>query len=562
MNPSSASSPLTQEQINHLHAFQKTLKPGETIPLNPSNPREKKIIETMLASGGQTRDKYPQVYKALDTSTFDHDTNADKVHLVDAGKTASGKVAATVWSNSNKDTLIKGGNLLAFDGHSGALLGQGENTSVRSGFNTCPIRGATAKPAGKKLDLLYLGHTTEANGSTRFYGYGNSVKTAEVEDGTQATITAPVISHPGNTDVWIAVGRTSGNSNIPTNSDYIYYENQGQGDNPHLIVPFTGNIALSGTIDIESLTADDLATNVIVDNTTGSGEHLNRSTQYTTDQDMVNACSVGSSPNILQWNFPYDSKGYQETASIVYDKGSLTSQKVSYFYFAFNSIPLTDGSTAPPFYVCSKDSPEEPSLNCTKIENLYFWWHCVRKGTLVTLEDGSQVPIEDLNETFRVRTGTNGESFAVSATALGRHNTLSGSEGEKIYRLTTENGKELTALENHIVFMNGERCRMIAYLEPGDSIMTDEGLSKVVSNEIIECDDMFYGLALGSIKETEDPNFPHNKANFYGGGILIGDQLTMRDQSKKAHHDLDFMLPRISEELHVDYSSAVADIRF
>lgn len=557
MNSSSALSQLTPEQISSLHAYQKTLKAGETIPLKPTDPKEKALIETILSAGGQNREKYPQVYRALDSSTYDHNDDADKIHLVDAGRTASGKATATVWSTSNKDTMVKGGNLLVFDGDTGELLGHGENTSVRSGFTACPVRSASAKPAGKKLDLLYVGHSTEANGATRFYGYGNSV--ALEEEGIQATVTAPVISHSGNTAIWIAVGRTSGNNSIPTNSDYIYYEPTGLGNDPYLICPFDGNVALSGTLDLSRLTASDVTTNIIIDNGSGSSDYLPRDAQYTSDQDVVDAFSVGSAPNILSWTFPYDTNtGYQNTKSIVYDRGNLTSEKISYFYFAFNSIPLADGSTAPPFYVCSKDSPEEKSVNCTPIDNLYFWWHCVMHGTLVTLEDGSQIPIEEVNETFRVRTG-DGSGLAVSATVLGRHNTET---GDQVYHLTTENGKSITATQNHTLFTSETTCRMICYLEPGDSIMTDEGMSVVASNELVECDAMFYNLALGSIEEQADPNFPHNFVNFYAGGVLTADQLTMVHHLDEAHHDLDFMLPKINEALHVDYASALADKRF
>lgn len=553
---------LTAPQADQLIAFQRLSKPGATTYLDPTDPAQRKFIEDMLIAAGRTPANYPYLYKALDTATGPYKgSDTDKVHLVDAGKNKAGNATATIWSRSSNDTMINGGNLMVFDKDSGTLLAQGENTAVRKGFLACPTRGATASAAGKNISLLYLGHVTEADGSTRFFSYANNSVVAQ--QGVQVNITDPVIKFPGpqHPDIEIAVGRDAAHP-PPTNTDYIYVEPAVE-TNPFLIVPFKGSVGLSGVIDLPSLTIADLTTSVFVNNGQGGTVELPRATQYTSDAYVLSAFSVGTPSNILQWNFPYDGKGYQTTKSIVYASTSLGNEIDSFFYFAFNGIPLQGGNTAPPFFVCSKGTPEDPSINCTQIPNLLFWWHCLAKGTLVTLEDGTKKPIEAINETYRVKTGTNGSSLAVRATVLGRHsaNPADGARKE-IFRLTTANGKSITATENHMVFMAADICRRICDIVVGYSIMTDEGMSTVKAIEAIQYEDMFYALVLGNPAEQASENFPHNMANYYAGGILCGDHQVMRHHCVAVHQDLEYMLPRIKPELHTDFTSALQYKRF
>jgi hypothetical protein len=73
---------------------------------------------------------------------------------------------------------------------------------------------------------------------------------------------------------------------------------------------------------------------------------------------------------------------------------------------------------------------------------------------------------------------------------------------------------------------------------------------------------MFYGLLLGSPEEKKSNDFPHTFASYYTNGILSGDQEVMKHHSHEAHHDLEYMLPRISTHLHQDYRSALMHKRY
>ncbi len=551
---------LSQQQTSALFSFHQSLPLDATTYLNPSNPEDKNFIETMLDAAGRTDSDYPHLFQSLSSNAaYTGDTNVDKVHLVDSGMTPDGKAIATVWSRSNEDTMINGGKIMVFDSDNGDLLAHGENTSLRNGFLVCTSDSDTALPPKKNLSILYLGHVTDSKGAVRFFSYSNRVMVGNVN--SPAAVNQPIIVQPGNTQIHIAVGRGGG---APSNSDYVYLETQVEPGpnpdlNPFLIVPFVGNATLSASFDLPNLTIDDIYTSVFVNNGQGGTKEVPRA--YTTDTKMLSGFSVGTPPNIVKWNFPYGNGGsYTTTTSIVYNQSTLGNEIDSFFYFAFKSLPLVGGGVQAPFYVCSNDTPGVHSNNCTKIPNLYFWWHCLAKGTLVTMEDGTQMPIEKINETCRVKTGVDGKGLAVCATVLGNHKS-DGSNNE-IYQLVTENKKTITATQCHMVFISADKCRMISHIVAGDTIVTDEGISKVVSNKSIAGDALFYGLALGNVAEQASKDFPMHSASYYGNGILCGDQMAMRHHVKVAHHDLDYMLPKIKAELRTDYTSALNHKQF
>jgi len=550
---------LAADASKQLVTFHRSSTPGTTTYLDPSDPGHHSIITTMLAAAGHTQELYPHLYEALNKgAAFTGAPSLDRTDLVDAGKTASGKATATVVSASSGDTMIKGGSLMIFDSDSGELLAHGHNTDVRNGFLQCAANSDQAKPAGKGLSILYLGHATDADGTTRFYSTTHA--TDVPEQGITVNVVNPVIQISGNTQIHIAVGRVS-TIPPPANTDYRYIEPSNETSDPYLIVPFQGTVGLSGTINFSALTTNNLIAAVYVNNGNGNAVAVGRAGQYTTDSYFLSTFQQGAAPNILSWAFPYDQKGYASTKSIVYNPASMANEVDSFFYFAFINIPLAGGGIAPPFYVCSINTPEEPSLNCTKIPNLYFWWHCLAKGTLVTLEDGTQKPIEELNETFRVKTPQG--SLAVTATVQGRHSSDPSSPGRKeVYRLTTTNGHTITATAIHTLFMEPGKCRAIAHMAAGDPILTEEGPSTVASNEAIEYEGMFYGLLLGNPEEQKNKDFPTNLAGYFGGGVLHGDQQAMRHHVRAAYRDLDYMLPRILPALHQDYTSALKQNRY
>lgn len=561
-------------QLDQLSAFRATLSENVTSYLDPTNNKHREIIQLALKSANRNKADFPNLFKAHENGRFyGGDRSMDTVKIVDAGKTKSGKATATIWSANKDKSLIKGGSTFVFDHDSKQLLAFGANITVQRGFLSCSTQAEHAADAGEKIDVLHLGHVTNKNGDTRFYAHsikGISTEHAHAKaidiqtvgaDTTaiHATIYDPQTSH-GNTDIQIALGRMA-SVNYPSTTDYIYCESTNMSTNPYLIVPFVGNAPLSGTIDFTKLTISNFETEIYL-NKDDSTQYVSRETTYTTDADVLAAMSPGAYPNILEWNFPFDGKGsgdkgYQNTASIVYYPSSLVEEKDSYFFFAFKNIPYTDGTTAPPFYVCSTNTPDEGSVNCTKVLNLYFWWHCLLEGTKVLLEDGREIPIEEVNETHRI-VSSNGKSYAVSATVRGYHS----SKEESIHELTTENGAKIVSSNGHIVFLDEKTSVKVGHVQPGDIILTASGPSKVVSNNQIDCEGMFVGLMIGSPEEQMESDFPKNFAGYMAGGILNGDQNAYLHHANQHRLDLNMALKHVHPDFHADYTSAVNQIRY
>ncbi len=562
MNDSIQLTPAQKQELANFHA---SLTRDETVYLDPSDPLHLGVIQIANEASGRTAAKYPYLFAVINSGAPYTGKQLDIATMVDAGETEEGKATATVWLTSEGDNLISGGTTFVIGPAQTEILAFGDNAGVSAGFLTNPTlsQNSVTVDGEPTIDILHLAYVMDPKGITRFTAYANSI-VMTTGAGDQATIAAPIISHDEHENIEIAVGRTQGQP-INDNADYIYVEPEDEGASPYLISPFVGQWVLNGTPDLTKLSAADLVTYVVVQSNDKKAEHLTRATEFTTDEKMLAAFS--SERNILKWDFPFDGsgsgdKGYRDTNSIVYKPGSLTSEQRSYFFFSM-TIQFEEGDPVT-YNVCSKNSPETPSINCKTIDNLMYYWHCAAAGTQVTLEDGTEALIESLDTSSRVKTGIDGlESLAVYATVKGSHQSTSSQAGcQGIYQLQAENSKSVTASGCHIIFMEDMSCRMISDIAVDEVVMTDSGPSKVTQNDPIDHSGMFYGLVLGSKEERAREDFPVNMARFYAGGILTGDHHAMQYHCSKCYKDLDYMLPRIQQDMKTDYTSAAAAVRY
>lgn len=551
---------LSAVELSTLHDLRQQLPLGDTLPLSPGDPRHHAAIRLGLNLGGFTENKYPALYHALNNAPAGEPPSATLM-LVDAGKTAQGTATATVWTSASGELLMLGGVLMAFDKDSGKVVACGENVALNSGFLTCPTRAAHASAApADGLNLLHICHATDTAGNTRFFALSTE---ASMGQGIQATVTQPVISKSAHTAIEISVGRMSGYQN--NDCDYVYLNPAGAGnqDKPYLTCPFVGSVALSGTPDLVSLTVNNLMTNIVVDDGSGGSWTIQRATQYTTDAALVAGLQQGSPPNVLMWQYPYDGPNtyYANTKSLVYQMSSLTSEIISYFYFMFD-IPMQGGQPNQTFYVCSKNSPEAHSVNCTTIENLLFWWHCAVKGTLVTLESGDTLPIEQVNNSHRVKSA-DGRTWAVRATRHGPHQSSADARGTSaVYRMDTDNGHSLSASGAHLIALASGSFRQICDLAQGDQVLTQDGPATITGHSAIAYDGVCYSLAIGSDAEMATRDYPTDSALYFADGIGCGDHMAMRAFTLRRRDDLDAILARVDKRLHNDCRSAFADRRF
>lgn len=130
---------------------------------------------------------------------------------------------------------------------------------------------------------------------------------------------------------------------------------------------------------------------------------------------------------------------------------------------------------------------------------------CVAADTLVSLESGKQVAIQEMNAGDKVIT-------ADSITAV--IEVTKSKLDKKMYELIDSNNNKLLATENHPIFTKEKGYIKMSDVQVGYTLRTIKGESKVTSNKVVEYNgDTVFNLKVG--KEVA-------KDNFYASNILVG----------------------------------------
>lgn len=539
------------------------------------------IISALLNAAGKTPDRYPKLHNTVNQGSWQNgnSNHFEQALFVDSGVDKNGKVSARVWHATKNDPLYSGSSLIAFD-QDNKLLGFGANSNVRDGFLATSINTPTAKKlaANEQLKLLSIKHIINRNGQTQFLASAKtdaSVTTTAsttaasattdivYEDipGLTVTLADPVIKKPNHEQIVIALGRKSTHQN--NDADYIYTESTNVSS-PYLIVPFTGQAELPyevvGTAGEPLAPPSTSSTSIIFNADDGTTTQISPNPTYTPASRIAAGITKGSTSNMINWSFPADGGQAATTESLVFNQQSLTNGKTSYFQFDF-TIAVNGPGGQYSFSVCSEDTPDEPSTNCIIIEQLQFWWHCVAKGSQITLADGQTKSVEELSNKDRVQSNNSGGHLAVEATANGVHQSDNGQTGKLgVYKLTTTCGKALLATGCHPV-MTSEELVMISDLKSGDEVQVIDGTSTVVSCEPVTFSGECYNLKLAN---DEDRQRGHDQTTsaYFANGILVGDHYAMKHQADKRRRDVPYMQARIDADFHTDYANAVADIRY
>lgn len=555
---------LSKDQCNQICGFMNELSRNEIVYLDYEHiQRNQQLIQPILNASNRTKHRYPYLHDALDNYQKYVGAPKENVMMIDGGQTHEGQPVGTVWCVSDTDVYIQGGTLMAFHPETNELLAYGSNSS-NNGFLAVSTETDSYLDTGAKLNFLYLGHVSDKRFNTRLFVHFSEVKVNK--QGVNIHIEQPVITQPKQhrDEILIAVGRKPQWAN--TDADYVYIDTDNKGQ-PFLIVPFAGHVALPKNIDNSRLSSVYVNTFLYVDNINHRGKVLARAQHYTTKAKLLDGLR-DSSGNTFKWNYRFDGlnhgdKNFSNTRSLVFNPGSLTSQKITHFYCQFNNIPIGTDDYAFPITICSKGYPKQNvSNNARQVDNIMFWWHCLIEGTFVTLEDGSQCAIEDLNDSHRVKTGIDGLALTVRATVIGEHQSdPADQEQELIYELKTENGKQIIATQSHTIFLSDGNIRSIMHVAGGDEVLTDEGVSKVINNKPIKESGLFYGLALGNDEEQQKADFPKGKASYYANGILTGDHRTLKSNALITQgSELSHLGKDTPKDFHIDLQSAIEDM--
>ncbi|HEX8903739.1 MAG TPA: hypothetical protein VF771_02715, partial [Longimicrobiaceae bacterium] len=187
--------------------------------------------------------------------------------------------------------------------------------------------------------------------------------------------------------------------------------------------------------------------------------------------------------------------------------------------------------------------------NCFKILDLQYWWHCVAGGTRVRMADGSEAPIETLDDHSVVVSGAGNDTAAVIATSRAPHHDNDGRD--PAIRLRTAGGHELVLSARHAVATPGG---VVAArdLKAGDPVLTADGPQPLDAAEPERYDGIVYNLRV-------EPSGGREYGSYIANGIVVGDHLAQAAQFHARRHNPDFVLATLPQSHHQDWLSALAD---
>jgi hypothetical protein len=541
---------LTTDQRAQLADLAGRLEPRQQQLLDPRKAADLEMIGVVLELFGKSGDRYPALHAALADGRAPQE-GLDDVLIVDVGADSGGRATARGWHTARGGAFLSSAMTIAFDTDSNELLATGSATQVGGTLARSATRTATAKPAGRSVSAVTLFHAQRTPSEAPRFGFATAQRPT-VGGAALINIIHPVLKVPTNKQITIGFARTA----PAADCDYFYKEPENI-ESPLLIVPFEGNATLADSIVTDSTGKNipglEVFTRVYV---TGAQEPYVEPIDPTSLKAKVTVPNP-SQPTVMQWSFPYDQLGQALTQSIRYAPCGPARSNISSFFFEFK-VPVHN-SLNPifPFAVCSEHWPNQPSVQCTEIKDLQFWWHCLAAGTAVTLADGSTLPIEEVDNKVRVRTGLGDGSLAVEATWRGGHEDPDGTAGG-VLRLVTDGGRELVLSGEHPVIT--PVGPVLAHdLRPGATVLSASGPEGVRSCEAIPHSGPLHSLKLGD-QDDRAAGAGLGFASFLANGIAVGDHESLAKHYDATRHDADYMLARLPPEQHTDYLSALADI--
>jgi hypothetical protein len=529
---------------------------GVTRALNPADPEDAAAIRTFLNLTGKTEQTHPGLYGDLASLADAGGTVGDQagqvLTIVDSGRDAQGRATARVWHQDTEGGHLAGSLALALDADSGQPVALGYANRVGGGVAPAATRSDTAAPAPATMTTVGFYHAQSSPEATPQFGMVSATAPVVGMSDIDATVTAPVSSTGTAAVVDIGLGRPFQAPDL----DYYYTQDTGPNSQPvQLVVPFTGSVNVHQPL--ANVGSDGQFTSGLTVSTQLYSTHGQSYIQHDSSQSLNSQITGDTTTNVVSWNYAYDPDGTPGSyTSLMYatdptvDNTLPDPQNLTAFYFSF-SIPVENNPVSPyfQFNVCSIDWPEQPSENCYQIQPLAFWWHCLAEGTEVTLADGSVRPIEQVDNTMRVRTGDGG-SLGVEATTRSLHKG-------SVVRLSTDAGQLLVTPAHPIGTPDG--LRRAGDLAVGDVVRGAAGPVTVTGVESVESDVLFANLKLVDATDRA-AGLAGSVGTFIANGIVVGDHISMTALHQQCVHSLDYMLPRLPERYHVDYASTLRQI--
>jgi hypothetical protein len=172
------------------------------------------------------------------------------------------------------------------------------------------------------------------------------------------------------------------------------------------------------------------------------------------------------------------------------------------------------------------------ALNNYYVESLpkiKLGYSCLAKGTLITMADGSQKPIDQILKGDMVlgamaKNGTATQAMTVVDTSIGI-------EALKMQRVTAADGSEILMTETHPVSTTNRGIIWSKELKKGDRILTEDGSVLITQIKNEKYNDNVYNLKLAPTAGSSIASGAY--LGMYANGLLVGDLETQDEHNYK-----------------------------
>jgi hypothetical protein len=542
-------SPRERENLDYIR--QLASKTGKHI-LDLSDDRQWEYLMTAAQKSGVTRETNPRYFESLERARERHLANggppkpraADGDGLEDAndisslgittnnsnseGSSFSSVVGGTVYTRLQLEILdTKTGDSLGFR-DSGMIVGEGY-------YEALDLLG-NLPTVGNGMELIYT-FQFQPYSTLASIDSGDGVHGVATRSTNEQPVGAPVVNQPVRTKtnnyIKIGLGRPA------AAPDCDYWYNEPNLLTPNIRLPMVGSQQFKSNI-VTPLFGNppNCIVSAIISKTTGGGSTL--PLQATIDKYPTAITATG---NTLNWNFPYNNDVTQD-GSMQFGAAAWANDTTVMAYITFQVKTATSAGEYVFVNINSSVNPPwavSPAPGTYRQYPIYYTWHCVAAGTLVTRADGSTMKIEDIAGGEVVRTGSGGEMFTVV-------DTFHVQKDGEVLVLKTAAGHELIITDMHPV-RTDKGLTMARDLAVGTVVITDKGPSALVSVERRSYSGMVHCIGLGADAE-EEKRFTMDNTCFFANGILVGDNRLSLVTRQMWQASLETVLARLPESWH------------
>lgn len=544
-------SDLLQQHSADLKEITAAMKEDKNYILNLADDRQYNYIKNLYALNGMDAKRYPTTFKTLEENRKE-DLQSKKPSIanlnykMDADSQGSGfytlAKVTSVGTTSNGSEACASAFLSVIGGVTVAYLhlaiyDESHNLICQSKKNVATgefiaIQTSGGVPTENMTAFLTYSYTPVGGNPFPYNMTSGTYKNGQGDPTILEPVQKP--SHSTNADIRIALSRGTHNNN-----DVDYWFNKGSWANTTIIVPFVGSVKFTNPVDLDSLEV--LLTVALLDggvNTIPSSPN-NLNDYFTLSEDKLT----------LSWNFPANgTEPGSEGNPVVYGTAPWVSGTITYFFASLSINPVGSHNREYVFIQSTDMADETEDDGISYIKPLKFLWHCLAEGSLVTLADGSQLPIEKIDNSYSVMIDEEGNSLPVLATTLAR------AKDNEVLRIVTKTSDELILSKKHLVSC-GTIMKRAEDLKVGEFIGTRNGQARIALIEhLTDHSGHLYNLELGY-----DGRVPVNGSTFFANDILVGDFQMQSHYGRNAHHDKDYVLAHLPNEWHLDYLSSLED---